>query len=1090
MSNIKHLADLVKVCSILPVFAVVPAFADEYQKQSEQVISADTIYGAEDSFSWVDTSTTAFGGLDSVFYILAGNTLTLNTGAEFTNNKADVGIFSTTSKGDKSTLNVGKDVLFENNVVRFDGGAIANFGYLNVDSAIFRKNKAQTDFENNTEQMGGGAIALGSESVVLIENATFEENESMYHGGAIAMRGAADGDNSAADLDIIKTNFTSNVAKEHGGAIYSTFYDSLNEKNSVYIEKSNFTSNKANRGGAIYNNGELDKKDNKASMKIVGGEYKDNIAAIEGGAIYNAGSLNIVGADFVGNKSVVDGGAIFNEGVLSINGGNFKNNIASKDAWSDGGYAGAIFDYGKLEINGTKFDKVAFENNVAYAGGAIYGSRYTNEGMDIEYTVFKNNHALTDAGALGIFNNAVSELTNVWFEGNTAAVAYKNVFKAEDIVEADGGGAIHLGQYASATLTNAHFEDNVSGVRGGAIAARHYADETLKIIKSEFDENISYSVGGAIANVYAGKVEIESTEFTSNVAKVNGGAIFNGSAPNYGGGSTPTASTGDGKVFFTGSNTFEDNIAGVNGGAIYNDVKGVMDFSGTNTFVNNKAGKHYNDIHNLGTITVSGGTMSLTGGITGDGKFTLENGAVLNMGASSIIQSEIVLDGTVYADVLTAANTSYIDRGEQNENTRVSDSGTFAKLFGNVSGNGTINLNVGSAGTYKMFNSDNNITIDAGKAYTVTNNGKDGVVIEMKSVETLTADTGISQQAAGAINSLANSTNRNIQMVSLAAQKLLNSDDADAIAKIEQETAKLNPEDKPVTTSVASTVNNQVLTLTSGRMAGATTHVGRAGGDKPQENGFWAQGLYNKSKSGSAFSGDTRGFALGADTLIDGVYTLGAGFACNNTEVSSGTRDTEIDSQTLFLYGQYKPSKWFLNTTLAYTMAEHTENADPFGVVVESTYDSTAFGAQMKLGYDFATGLTPEIGFRYLHIVQDEYDNGVNTIAEQNTNFLTNTIGLRYSFYVETEDMLKFRPEMRAALTYDVIRDGERATVSIPGIGASYNVDGESISAFGGEVGIGLTAEYKGLEFSVMYDLDVHEAYTSQTGMFKFRSQF
>ena len=120
--------------------------------------------------------------------------------------------------------------------------------------------------------------------------------------------------------------------------------------------------------------------------------------------------------------------------------------------------------------------------------------------------------------------------------------------------------------------------------------------------------------------------------------------------------------------------------------------------------------------------------------------------------------------------------------------------------------------------------------------------------------------------------------------------------------------------------------------------------------------------LYNKSKSGSAFSGDTRGFDLGADTLIDGVYTLGAGFAYNNTEVSSGTRDTEIDSQTLFLYGQYKPSKWFLNTTLAYTMAEHTENAYPFGVVVESTYDSTAFGAQMKLGYDFATGLTPEIG--------------------------------------------------------------------------------------------------------------------------------
>ena len=141
-------------------------------------------------------------------------------------------------------------------------------------------------------------------------------------------------------------------------------------------------------------------------------------------------------------------------------------------------------------------------------------------------------------------------------------------------------------------------------------------------------------------------------------------------------------------------------------------------------------------------------------------------------------------------------------------------------------------------------------------------------------------------------------------------------------------------------------------------------------------------------------------------------------------------------------------------------------------------------------GYSFAAGLTPEMGLRYLHIAQDEYTNGVNKIAASDTDLLTAVAGMRYSFYVETEKMLKLRPELRAALTYDVVNDDAYATVVLPGVGTSYNVDGKALNKIGGEFGLGLTAEYNGLEFSLMYDLDIHEDYSSHTGMFKFRSQF
>ena len=80
-------------------------------------------------------------------------------------------------------------------------------------------------------------------------------------------------------------------------------------------------------------------------------------------------------------------------------------------------------------------------------------------------------------------------------------------------------------------------------------------------------------------------------------------------------------------------------------------------------------------------------------------------------------------------------------------------------------------------------------------------------------------------------------------------------------------------------------------------------------------------------------------------------------------------------------------------------------------------------------------------------------------------------------------------PELYASVTYDFISDDTATTVVTPGVDA-YAVNGNRLSRIGGEFGIGFTAQYKGLEVSFMYDLDLHQDYTSQTGMLKLRAQF
>ena len=120
---------------------------------------------------------------------------------------------------------------------------------------------------------------------------------------------------------------------------------------------------------------------------------------------------------------------------------------------------------------------------------------------------------------------------------------------------------------------------------------------------------------------------------------------------------------------------------------------------------------------------------------------------------------------------------------------------------------------------------------------------------------------------------------------------------------------------------------------------------------------------------------------------------------------------------------------------------------------------------------------------------QDDYNNGLWEIKGADTDYLTGVIGAKYAFTIESDARLQFRPELRAAATYDVMSDEALSTVVLPG-SASYVVSGDRLSRFGGEFGIGLSAIYNGLEISVNYDLDLHEHYTSQTGMLKFRYDF
>lgn len=1017
---------------------VVIGGASAENTNNREYITADTEWSGKNisnnDFKYAEGRTDknkAFGGL--AFVDRAKLTV---VDSVFDNNTFDYvgGVFAT-GVNDGSVLDISGST-FSNNHNLYDGGAIGGYGVLKVTNSTFVGNT--TDLTKDAE--GNYTVAV--------------EDNLPVGGGAISF-GAV----SSSDIASINdTKFINNVSGINGGAIGTRLGKNANNSAAKLNISATFEGNRAyQNGGAIYNTFYANNGMGLGDGVTVTGNFTKNSAGENGGAIFNDGAKDKIGnaggvmtirdSVFSENTATTWGGAIFNSGTLTLGDGvSFTGNSAK--------FGGAVWNDGKMEIAaGTKF----VGNNSKKAAGALYNSSTGTLGNLIG-VVFENNTAAFG----GAINNSK---TSASIKGGTIDLISKSHFIGNSAGSNQGGAIRNQGTIS--TITDSVFDSNVAG-NGGAINNGTWGSLVEGIYKTTFINNTAIAAGGnhqggAITN--AGHIGIiDETVFESNRAGKIGGAIAN----------VPPQNNGSGLAEVNIANsTFTGNVAGESGGAIYNATGGAVSLAGENTFTGNMAGGVGNDIYNLGKLTVTGGTTTIDGGIAGDGALTIADGATLNIGTTTVQQKELTLDGTVGATIIGANN--------------------YGKLLAETyNGNGKVSLNVATTGTYNIFgeNANEYTVVDAGAIYDVTKGDNGAITIATKKVEEIAADTGLTNVAANRVAALANADNDLANIASLNAQQALRNGDTDYV---EIESAKANPVDKPVVQSVAQSVQGAVMTLAANRMAGAPSAgtMGRSGGDlSDADYGVWAQGMFNKSKFNGQFNGYTRGVSAGFDALIDKQYTIGLGYAFGHSDVhANGGRDTEIDSNSIFAYAQYKPSEWFVNAALNYTMSKYTETVDAFGVRLKSDYDTDAFGGQVMTGYDFASGLTPEIGLRYLHVTQDSYNNGLNHVSSDDTDFLTGIAGMKYRFAIENDSVINWFPELRAAATYDFVSDKAMSTVTMPGA-ASYVVDGDRLSRFGGEFGIGLTAEYNGLEISLVYDLDLHKDYTSQTGMAKFRYEF
>ena len=936
------------------------------------------------------------------------------------------------------------------NTVVFVKGATVTVG----DNSVIKGNKADIGGAFAVSSTEGSLLKIGAETV-------FSNNEAYFDGGAIGNYGGAIiAENVTFENNVAQIGFAEDTNSIGGGAM------SLGAASETTIAKGIFNSNTSGyNGGAIgtrraKNDNSTSLNDNRGSLTITDSTFSGNTAsntvttnakgqliAGHGGAIYNSLKATISNTDFASNSATNNGGAIYNagdtdlngrQGNMTITGGTFKENHADN-------YGGAIFNGGSMSISGTTFDS----NTALYAGALSTGT--VSSKMEITDVVFSNNSA-DELGAVGLFGQN-STLTNVTFSSNTATSTASN---------SDGAGALFLGAVSKTVLDNVTFEGNSSQARGGAIATRssdlgNNKDAKLDILNSTFKNNTAAANGGAFDNFfYSSKqndtaVYIDNTTFETNSAK-NGGAIYNhgeqGVSTNY-------------ASLIVSNATFTDNKASADGGAIYNS--GGMTFEGVNTFSANNDASGLNDIYNYGSIAVANGAeLQLDGGISGTGSIVFDAGSTLQVNATTTKISNTV--------TTNAANLNMV----------------FANAF-----EGEYELVTGSV-------TDADFTIGANSLYDIV--GKEGVlgtyVISKKSTEEIAENTGADSTQSAALDAVMSGSSDTNEQFNEAANNIVSLlQNNDTKAEGLEALSAMSVEAAPLVRATQTNHTSQVFSVVSTRLSGGSVGAaeGKSSGDTYDDSAMWVQGLINQTKLDGQFDTDTHGLAFGVEKQVNDEVKVGIAYALAKTDVDSYSRDTQIKTHSAMLYGEYKPSNWFVNGILSYSMSDYEEDKTVAGVNAEADYDANNISIQAVTGYEYVVNnyyVTPTIGLRYMNIDRDGYTDALGTNVDSNRmDILTAMLGVKFETDYTVNDWT-FTPEVRAAVTYDLIHDDDNALVTLAN-GAAYSVDTDNLKRFGYELGAGVkTYVNDEWELGIGYEGKFRQDYQDHTGLISAKYHF
>ncbi len=477
--------------------------------------------------------------------------------------------------------------------------------------------------------------------------------------------------------------------------------------------------------------------------------------------------------------------------------------------------------------------------------------------------------------------------------------------------------------------------------------------------------------------------------------------------------------------------------------------------------------------------------------------FNVNKGGYLDLTKGSIES-----DSDVHFEDGSSLKTAFVETGEGEDAPDISP----VIKANNITGSTALVIENGSTGgQFQLEGNQEEFAFANNALYDITADESGIYNVVKKATDEIAASSGANSNQASTISAITSGTTGNATFDAAAngINDLMQSSNANDVKAATDAATALAPEVAPMVQHTQTQTANQVFGAVGTRLSGgsiSTGGQGMASGDNIFERAsLWVQGLFNKSKlddtaSAKGFDADSSGIAMGAEKYINNSSKVGLGYAFTNTDIDGFMRSTDVDTHTAFVYGEYKPSNWYVNGIASYGWSDYSEDKTVLGNNIKSDYDAETFSLQAMTGYDMQMknfGLTPEVGLRYVHISQDGYtDSADQKVSGNDSDILTGVIGAKVNKSFALENGMNLKPEARIAATYDLMNDDANSVVTLAN-GSAYTVKGEALDRFGMEFGAGITAEVNdNIEFSVGYEGKFREDYQDHTGLLNAKYNF
>lgn len=771
------------------------------------------------------------------------------------------------------------------------------------------------------------------------------------------------------------------------------------------------------------------------------------------------GNGNYLGNDFASNKdttiNIKGDVSLDNNARIVAATANDLGSVKITDAGNITLRNGSTIDAVNLNISGKSADEKAI---ITIGGNNPSAGRETDENEQ-----WRNNSYILGYGDTSIKNANIS-LEN----GGMLIQGAKGTNEAPDTgtmtlnnseVKVAEGALIKATNGSDVALENASVDLN-----GGIIDAKISVDTNSKINVNNAGSTIKTLAGAGTLNINA----------NTSVSTLFGSASKIG-----------TLAVKEGSTFILDSldEVKENESEGTEARDAVNLTADTMEVSGTAIVADNNA----NTITD--TKVNNGGTLDL-GYNTFSSNVTMDAGSTLNVGVKNADKAPAgeLTHGNINGDLTVNAPG---DEGAANASMNLIIAADTK--FGDES-----KINLATGGNLDNLVVNNNLLYNLEGVEDGKITGTEIKVSKKDSSEVAAgvAANGANGNQAGTIAAFVDGLSGNAQADNITNQisTLVQSGNVKGAARLAKEVA---PVAAPVAQSQVTETTNQVFGAVATRLSGGSVSSaaeGKSSGDSVFERAaMWVQGLFNKSKydGSNDFKTDSTGLALGAEKYLNSDVKVGAGYAYTNSDVKQGDRKIDVDTHTAFVYGEYKPSDWYVNGIASYNWGDYDEKK--YGGL-SGKYDVNSIALQAMTGYDFHMNgavVTPEAGLRYINIHQDSYtDTAGQRVSENSSDYLTGIVGAKIKKDYTLSNGMNIRPEARLAMTYDLVNDNSNASVMLAN-GSAYQVRGEALDRFGVEAGVGLTAEVDdNVEVSLGYEGKFRDHYKDHTGLLNAKYKF